>query len=246
MTKFSSKNWAMSRSIILGSKEVSSTTGSSELGLGTSSTVDCILSAHYGTVAGTNDWRKAPASQAASPDVVLQAYASMSPVAALCHLQSRYDGLTTEEATSRLAEKGANLLSVKKPPNWWQLLLTIIPNPFNILLTLLAIISVATPPPAWSTFILLVVMIILSCAVRFWQERRGTVAAIRLQSKVTTDVRVRRRHDGIRSEGVVVDEKTLVPGDILLVDPGDAVPADCIVLEASSLQISQSRCDDYC
>lgn len=144
----------------------------------------------------------------------------------------------------RLAEKGANLLSVKKPPNWWQLLLTIIPNPFNILLTLLAIISVATPPPAWSTFVLLVVMIVLSCVVRFWQERRGNVAAIRLQSKVTTEVRVRRRLGNLNSEDIVVDEKTLVPGDILLVDPGDAVPADCMVLEASSLQISQSRFDD--
>jgi P-type Mg2+ transporter len=167
----------------------------------------------------------------------------MSPTAALGYLQSTHDGLTKEEASSRLAEKGPNLLSVKKPPNWWQLLLTIIPNPFNILLTLLAIISVATPPPAWSTFTLLIIMIVISCAVRFWQEHRGTVAAIRLQEKVSTDVRVRRRLDSFRSEDVVVDEKTLVPGDILLVDPGDAVPADCIVLEASSLQISQSRFD---
>jgi P-type Mg2+ transporter len=173
----------------------------------------------------------------------LQAYATLSPEAALGHLQSTYDGLTNKEAFSRLAERGPNLLSVKKPPNWWQLLLAIIPNPFNILLCLLAIISVATPPPAWSTFILLIIMIIISCAVRFWQEQRGTAAAIRLQSKVSTDVRVHRRLDGFRSEDVVVDEKTLVPGDILLVDPGDAMPADCIVLEASSLQISQSRFD---
>jgi Mg2+-importing ATPase len=165
----------------------------------------------------------------------------MSPEAALHHLQVTDAGLTTGEAYSRLVEKGANLLSVKKPPTWWQLLLSIIPNPFNILLGLLAIISVATPPPAWSTFILLVIMIVISCAVRFWQEYRSTVAAIRLQAKVSTDVRVRRRIDGLKSEEVVVDEKTLVPGDILMVDPGDAVPADCLILEASSLQISQSR-----
>jgi Mg2+-importing ATPase len=200
-------------------------------------------SADLGTVSIANDWRNTLAPPAASPDAVLQAYATLSPEAALAHLQSTYDGLTEEEASSRLAAKGPNLLSIKKPPNWWQLLLSIIPNPFNILLCLLAIISVATPPPAWSTFILLIIMIVISCAVRFWQEQRGTAAAIRLQSKVTTDVRVRRRLDSFRSEDVVVDEKTLVPGDILLVDPGDAVPADCIVIEASSLQISQSRFD---
>jgi Mg2+-importing ATPase len=84
-------------------------------------------------------------------------------------------------------------------------------------------------------------MIAVSCGVQFWQEYRSSVAAIKLQSGVSTDVRVRRRIDGLQVEGVVVDEKTLVPGDILLVDPGDSVPADCMILEASNLQISQSR-----
>ena len=68
-----------------------------------------------------------------------------------------------------------------------------------------------------------------------------TVAAIKLQAGVSTNVRVRRRVDGIKTEGLVIDEKILVPGDILLVDPGDSIPADCMILEASNLQISQSR-----
>jgi len=165
----------------------------------------------------------------------------MTPEAAIQHLNTSQDGLTEEEAVSRLHIKGANLLSTRKPPTWWQLLLSVIPTPFNALLTFIAVVSVSTPPPQWSTFIILAIMIAVSVGVQFWQEYRSTVAAIKLQAGVSTDVRVRRRVNGLQIEDLVVDEKALVPGDILLVDPGDSVPADCMILEASNLQISQSR-----
>ena len=165
----------------------------------------------------------------------------MSPDIAIDHLQANHDGLTEEEAAARLKLTGPNILSTKKSPTWWQLALSVLPNPFNILLALLAIIAVATPPPQWSTFTLLVVMIVISCVVRFWQEYRSTVAAVKLQAGVSTNVRVRRQTRENHTEVIVVDEKTLVPGDILLVDPGDTLPADCIVLETYNLSISQSR-----
>ncbi|KAE8448503.1 hypothetical protein EG329_009384 [Mollisiaceae sp. DMI_Dod_QoI] len=82
-------------------------------------------------------------------------------------------------------------------------------------------------------------MVVLSCGVRFWQEYRSNIAAIKLQNSVTTNVRVRRQVQGKCIEKVI-DEKTLVPGDILFVDPGDAIPADCLLLEARNLSISQS------
>jgi len=160
---------------------------------------------------------------------------------ALRHLQTQQDGLTQEEAASRLEMTGPNLLSTKKPPTWWQLLLSVLPNPFNILLAFIAIISVATPSPSWKTFIVLLVMIVISCGVRFWQEYRSAVAAMALQAGVSTSVRVRRRVHGCEVGDLIVDEKALVPGDILLVDPGDSVPADCMVLTAFTLQVSQSR-----
>jgi P-type Mg2+ transporter len=165
----------------------------------------------------------------------------MAPEAAIQHLITSRDGLTEEEAASRLHTKGANLLSTKKPPKWWQLLLSVIPTPFNALLAFIAVVSVCTPPPQWSTFIILALMILASVGGQFWQEYRSTVAAIKLQACVSTDVRIRRRINGHRVDGLIVDEKSLVPGDILLVDPGDSVPADCLILEASNLQISQSR-----
>src|SRR5271155_62 len=189
-------------------------------------------------------WRRLPRACHGSSEAVLQTFASMSPEEAINHLQTSREGLVEEEAESRLEVKGPNILSVKKPPTWWQLLLSVIPNPFNLLLMLLAVISLATPPPNWSTFAILVVMIVISCGVRFWQEYKSSVAAIKLQEGVSTDVRVRRQLGDPKSANVletVVAEKRLVPGDILLINPGDNVPADCLVLDACNLRISQSR-----
>lgn len=189
-------------------------------------------------------WERPPCARNGSSEAILEAFASMTWDAVMRHLQTGLDGLTVQEAAARLKTAGPNLLSTKKPPTWWQLLLSVLPNPFNILLTLLAIISVATPPPNWSTFIILVVMIVISCAVRFWQEYRSNVAAIKLQAGVSTDVQVRRRIDAaesLQTSEITIDEKHLVPGDVLLVNPGDTIAADCLVLEGWNLQISQSR-----
>ena len=90
-------------------------------------------------------------------------------------------------------------------------------------------------------------MIIISCAVRFWQEYRSNIAAIELQSSVTTDIRVCRQtgeaHETLASSQtseIIIDEKDLVPGDILPINSGDSIRADCLIIEASHLQVSQS------
>ena len=111
-------------------------------------------------------------------------------------------------------------------------------------------------------------MVIASVSVRFWQEYRSSLAVFRLQSSVTNDVAVRRqlppsvlpdklldvRHvpglgdgygygDGSAAATTItntVPEHDLVPGDLVLLAPGSVVPADCMILEASFLRISQS------
>jgi P-type Mg2+ transporter len=175
-----------------------------------------------------------------SPESALMAIASMTLETALSHLQSSCQGLSQEEAAIRLKLTEENLLSTHKPPTWWQLLLRVLPNSFNILLILLAIISVATPSPQWSTFAILLVMIAISVIVRFWQEYKSNVAAIKLQESVSSTISVRRQVEGKASD-TTTEEKNLVPGDIVLLSVGDSVPADCLVLEPGTLQISQSR-----
>ncbi|CZR54868.1 related to PMR1-Ca++-transporting P-type ATPase located in Golgi [Phialocephala subalpina] len=184
-------------------------------------------------------WDKAAERLGSSHEEILQGYSAMPVDLAVAHLQSDEYGLSKEEVDARTNLVGPNILSTKKPLAWWQILLSILPNPFNVLLVVIAVISIAAPPPQWSTFTLLIIMVVLSCGVRFWQEYKSSIAAIKLQNSVTTNVRVRRQVQGTSTEEVV-NEKTLVPGDVLFVDPGDAIPADCLLLEAHNLSISQS------
>ncbi|KND89115.1 Magnesium-transporting ATPase, P-type 1 [Tolypocladium ophioglossoides CBS 100239] len=189
-----------------------------------------------------------PSAPDASPEAVLTAFAMMPTDLALEHLQTHKGGLTDFEADTRRAIKGSNLLPTQKPPSWILTLLVAIPNPFNILLIFLAIINASVPDRDWAGVTVLLIMVVISVFVRFWQEYRSSVAVFRLQSSVTNNQKVRRQPPSVEALiGKVHDsvdkpimEKELVPGDIVVLSPGSVVPADCLILEASFLRISQS------
>lgn len=84
-----------------------------------------------------------------SSESILRAFASMSVGQVLDLLKIDQKGLSSEEASSRLRLKGPNILRSQKRPGWVILLLKVIPNPFNILLVILAILNVAIPPAQW-------------------------------------------------------------------------------------------------
>jgi magnesium-transporting ATPase (P-type) len=54
----------------------------------------------------------------------------------------------------------------------------------------------------------------------FWQDYRSSVAVTRLMSGVTTEVNVQRR-EGVKKPELAIDVAELVPGDIILLNPGD-------------------------
>ncbi|RKL20128.1 Magnesium-transporting ATPase, P-type 1 [Fusarium oxysporum] len=196
--------------------------------------------------ARTATWQLNPdRASKSTPEDILRWIASMTPDTALAHLVSSSDGISEAEATARLRIHGQNVVSSRKPQSWFMLLLSVIPNPFNILLMFLAILNVAMPDPSWEGFAVLMVMIVISVAVRFWQEFQSGVAIFRLQSAIIPKIRVRRPAtytDELQlswTEGTVL-ETDLVPGDIVILVPGAIVPADCLILESSYLRISQS------
>lgn len=173
----------------------------------------------------------------------LRAIAQMDQELLFDNLETSCNGLTDAEAAYRLQVAGPNVVSYKKAPSWWLLLLMVIPNPFNILLACIAIISVATPGPSWSTFGVLLFMIAISSLVRFWQEYRSVISIANLQNSVTSNAKIRRRREHGPAEPVDMEipEKNVVAGDILLLAPGETVVADCLILEANYLRVSQSN-----
>ena len=154
------------------------------------------------------------------------------PEQALHRLHSRPEGLTTREAAARLARHGPNLVEHEGPLPWWRHLWHCFLDPFNLLLTALAGVSWATHD--LKATVVISTMVALSTALRFVQEHRSSRAAESLKALVSNTATVMRQ--GRRE----VPIRKLVPGDVLLLSAGDMIPADCRLLTARDLFISQA------
>ena len=173
----------------------------------------------------------------------------------LNQLGSRHDGLTEIEADKIREKSGFNEVEHEKPLPWWMHLWNCYRNPFNLLLTVLAIISYLTED--MKATIVIGTMVLLSTVLRFVQEGRSNRATNRLKEMVSNTATV-VRHDlaedaaeearkyfeaRLHSRGnkrVEVPIKLLVPGDIVQLSAGIMIPADLRILTAKDLFISQA------
>lgn len=165
-------------------------------------------------------------------------------------LDAHIAGLTEAQAETVRERVGLNEVEHEKPLPWWSHLWHCYTNPFNLLLTLLAIISYVTHDISGAMVIL--TMVLLSTFLRFWQEIKSNKAADALKAMVSNTATVLRcnspdetidlQHSllGGISYSVEIPIKLLVPGDIVLLSAGDMIPADCRVLSAKDLFVAQS------
>jgi Mg2+-importing ATPase len=163
------------------------------------------------------------------------------PAAAIARLKSHPEGLSAREARARLAHHGPNEVAHEAPLPAWLHLWHCYKNPFNLLLSALALLS-------WfgadaKATVVIGIMVGLSTAIRFVQEGRSHRAAEGLKAMVGNQATVIRRG----SSGVAglsgpreIALRELVPGDLVALSAGDMVPADCRLLSARDLFIAQS------
>ncbi|MEZ1318084.1 magnesium-translocating P-type ATPase [Pseudomonas fluorescens] len=154
--------------------------------------------------------------------------------ALLAQLGSHRDGLSEAESTALREQFGLNEVEHEQPLPWWVHLWHCYRNPFNLLLTVLAVISWLTED--MKAAVVIFSMVVLSTLLRFWQESKSNQAADALKAMVSNTATVMRR-DAPRSE---VPIKRLVPGDLIVLSAGDMIPADCRVLNAKDLFVSQA------
>ncbi|ROQ90124.1 cation-translocating P-type ATPase [Desulfosoma caldarium] len=148
-------------------------------------------------------------------------------------LQSRPEGLDDEEAADRLRFYGPNTLPLKEPPGIWTILLHQVLNPLIFILLAAAVASVAIGEATDAIFIL--VVIALNSGLGAYQEYQAERSAASLQRLLKFKARVRRsgRENEIPSEEVV-------PGDIVLLESGNKVPADLRLVEIHGLAADES------
>jgi Mg2+-importing ATPase len=152
--------------------------------------------------------------------------------ALLRDLRTASGGLTQVEAEERARTTGPNEIAQERKQGWPVRLLKIIRNPLVILLTVLSSVSFATGDARAGT--VMAAMVVLSVALRFFQEARADAAAAKLKAMIHVTATVLR--DGAAKEMPLRD---LVPGDIIKLSAGDMIPGDVRVLSSKDLFVSQ-------
>ncbi|MCQ8264361.1 cation-translocating P-type ATPase [Streptococcus suis] len=154
----------------------------------------------------------------------------------LSSLESSVEGLTSQEASKRLAEYGRNELDEGEKRTLLAKFLDQFKDLMIIILIAAAILTVITEGSHGLTdAIIILAVVILNAAFGVYQEGQAEAAIEALKNMSSPVARVRR--DG---HVVEVDSKDLVPGDIVLLEAGDVVPADMRLLEANSLKIEEA------
>lgn len=152
---------------------------------------------------------------------------------------SHPEGLTEQEAEAIRQNCGSNLIENQQATPWWVHLWHCYRNPFNLLLTILALISYATED--LTAALVIGAMVLISTLMHFIQEARSNRAADALKAMVSNTATVLRSdaHSG-KSEHRELPISQLVPGDIIKLSAGDMIPADLRILLAKDLFISQA------
>ena len=142
-------------------------------------------------------------------------------------------GLTTSAAEGRLRRFGANLLPEAEVSGPVVRFFRQFHNPLVYVLLAAGVITLVLGDGVDSAVIFGVVLV--NALVGFVQESKAEAALDALRSMVGTEARVRRdgRQRTVRSE-------ELVPGDVVLIEAGDKVPADLRLLDLAELQVDES------
>ncbi len=152
---------------------------------------------------------------------------------ALRRLGSGPGGLNAEEAACRLASHGPNRLPAAKPRGALHRLLA----QFHDLLihVLLASAGITAALGHWIDAGVILGVVLINAAVGFVQEGRAEQALDAIRSMLTPRASVLR--DGRR---LTVDAAGLVPGDLVLLEAGDKVPADLRLTRARGMRVEEA------
>ena len=172
-----------------------------------------------------SDSAKAPATS--------HAWHALSADAVLHAVESGPDGLTEEVATARLAATGPNELAAVAAEPVWRRMLRQFNDPLILFLLAAALMSLLLEHFIDAGVIAAVVLV--NATVGFVQEGRAEQAMAALRGMLSSRALVRR--DGVRRAVPVAE---LVPGDVILLEAGDRVPADARLLRERGLRVDES------
>jgi len=151
----------------------------------------------------------------------------------LQRLQTTNEGLNSSESSERLKKYGANLLKPKRSSNTFTILLSQFKSPITLILLFAAGLSFFLGDV--TDTVIIVTIILISSLLGFWQEKGAADAFKKLLSAVEVKATVLRDR---KEEEIPIDQ--IVPGDIIIFNAGDIIPADCLILESKGLFVNEA------
>ena len=155
-------------------------------------------------------------------------------------LSTDSNGLDDEEVEQRLEKRGKNEIESTDETKWYTILLRQFKDNLIYLLIAAAILSVAVgflpgKEPAWGEATIIMIIVLFNGLFGFYQDYKAEQSIQALKELSTPNATVLR--EGKRQ---TIDAKNLVPGDIIILEQGDAVPADARVIEADALRTDEA------
>jgi Mg2+-importing ATPase len=141
--------------------------------------------------------------------------------------------LTNDEVQRRLSSYGYNQLKEKKKTDAITLLLNQFRSPLVLILLVAAILSIFLQDPTSAAIILVIVFV--SGLLGFWQERGASDAVKKLLSIVQINSTALRN-----GEPNQIPLEQIVPGDVVILNAGNMVPGDCVLIEVRDLFVDEA------
>ena len=156
----------------------------------------------------------------------------------MSQLETTEQGLSSAEAAARLEKYGPNKLKDAEKPTMVQRFLAQLKDPMLVILMVAAAVSAVTNYLAGESFaevFIILIVVLLNAVLGVLQESKAEAAIEALQTMTAATCKVLR--DGKQQ---IVHSDELVPGDVVVLEAGDSVPADGRLLESASLKIEEA------
>ncbi|MFH8391432.1 magnesium-translocating P-type ATPase [Streptomyces sp. NPDC018036] len=154
-------------------------------------------------------------------------------------LDSGPRGLTEAQGEERAARLGENRGPAEREVSWARLFVRGLRDPFTAVLGCLCLVSAAVF--AWGTASVILLLVLVSCALRASGEYRADRSTSALRELVSATATVVRRADEEAAPSArEIPVADLVPGDVIRLGPGDLVPADVRLLRSTGLTVHQA------
>ena len=162
----------------------------------------------------------------------------------LKEVNSNENGLTSEEAKSRLEANGKNKLQEPPKDSLFKKFIKSLADPMIIMLLVAAFISAGTTiysnvvtgaNESYADLFIILFVVILNTILSVVQESKAenAISALMEMTKATSKV--------IRDGQIqIIKSEDLVVGDVIVLEAGDAIPADCRILESHSLKVEEA------